>query len=880
MVLLLLASSLHKASAQTTQPSDKGDDLTELLQGVNGDANAPAPASPPPADQHDAAAAAPASASAPEHGEGAVPAEAPPAVPATAAVEKTAPIKVKKANDQQQSDHLSGNRLVEEIIVTAEKREEDIKDVPISISSFNADYLSAKGVFAQQDLPKITPGLTFSAPTGFATAFIRGIGSDAYFLADPLVVTYIDGVYFPSSTTQFQDFGTVEKIEIDKGPQGTLFGRNALGGVIAITTTDPSLTDVQATANTTYTNYTGSDPTKYSLNTSGSVSVPITDTLGISFAGLFDRDNPYYNDTAGPTGNIQPIDSGHSWAFRAKVLWKPTSNSKIKLNVYRFHESDPQRNFDVASQPSLLAVDTQPQNPFNGGYINQPPLNSSLGLTYFGSGDLNTYWVDIQVLGSYQKITALRNTDFDGTALPVAYFEATNQAPINGPFFADSHSAELRLLSTDNVPSWLKLVGGIYYFNQDSGIRNADFQATDTNLQQGVIAGVSVPGLQSLFTPLTTLLPLLPQGVELALRGGLNDDSIAGYAQGTVNFTDWMALTLGARYQSDERYILFEDQGVDLNDQTQVIIFHYSGVNDNKLPTPVIGSSVNSFNHNDYRTHTNSFDPKGSLNFHPGDGWLGTNPLLYVNYQTATVDRVFNVISLFSAPNLAQSSKLTAYEGGLKTTLFDNLVSVDAAGFYYKEKDAQTEVISLQTGGAVHFENVPGLQTIGADLSILAEILPSLTNDGLVFTLGAAYLDSTYTDYPDASGFDTVTGVYSSTNDYTGHKVVQTPKYTTSVGLNQTFRIPGGPLEAGVDFYYNSGFYFLAQNTPNTQERAYRTLGFTLSYLYEPWKTRITAFGHNVLNEHYYDARVTDDFGTTDYPAQLSTYGVSLHWNY
>jgi iron complex outermembrane receptor protein len=189
-------------------------------------------------------------------------------------------------------------------------------------------------------------------------------------------------------------------------------------------------------------------------------------------------------------------------------------------------------------------------------------------------------------------------------------------------------------------------------------------------------------------------------------------------------------------------------------------------------------------------------------------------------------------------------------------------------------------VVSLQSGGAVHFENVPALRTIGADFSVLARILPSLTADGLVLTFSGAYLDSTYTDYHNASGFDPTTGVYSNTNDFTGNRVVQTPRFTSNVGLSQTINIPGGPLEAGVDFYYNSGFYFLAQNTPNTKESSYKTLSLTLSYLYEPWNTRLTAFGRNILNEHYFAARFTNDFGTDDFPAQLSSYGLTFHWEF
>lgn len=855
----------------SAQPAEQAadDDLSSLIGNDEAAEPTPAPAAaseaPPPAETSASPAAGNETTASPQ-----------PAEPTTTTTTETIPVAALPAPAAKPKPK-SGNRLIEEIVVTAQKREEDIKDVPISIASFSADYLGAKGVVAQQDLPKITPGLTFSAPVGFATAYIRGIGSDAFILADPLVVTYIDGVYFPASTTQFQDFGAVEKVEIDKGPQGTLFGRNALGGVIAISTKDPSLSAPTAYINTTYISYTGTSASRFAQNTSAAFGIPlINDKMALGFSGLYNINDPYYDQRVGPSGDHRRIDGGHAYAIRGKFLWAPTDDSKIKLNVYKYFQTDPQRNFAVNSQPSATgqAGGVTAQDPFKGGDIDGVPLSSDKGLTYFGSGDLNTRFVTIQALTSYQKISAIRNFDFDSSTQPIAYFEAIDDPPNKKPFFANNYSGELRFLSNESAPDWLNLVGGIYYFNQDSGVAKADFQGAGTNLAQGVIAGQTVPGLAELFGPLAAATPI-PQGAQLVLGGGLNDESIAFYTQGNVKFTDWVSLTLGGRYQADKRFILYADQGVNLNDGTQRLFFHYSGVNDEMKD-----GSINTFDHRDYRTSTYDFDPKVSLNFTPADGFLGTQPLIYLNYQTASTGNIFNAISLFDAPTLAIGSKITAYEAGFKTVLFDNLVSLDTSVFHYTEDNAQTQVVSLQSGGAVHFENAPKLRIVGGDFAILAQILPSLTDGGLVLTLSAAYLDSKYVSYPNASGFDEQTGQYSATNDFSGNRVVQTPKLTANAGLNQTFKTAGGPLEFGADIYYNSGYFFLAQNTSNTKQSAYKTVGLTVSYLYERWNTRVSAFGRNVLNEKYFNARFTNDFGTDDFPAQLSTYGLTLRWDY
>lgn len=769
-----------------------------------------------------------------------------------------------------------GSRLIEEIIVTAQKREENIKDVPISIAAFSAEALDAKGISAQQDLPRITPGLTFSNAVGFSTAYIRGIGSDAFILADPLVVTYIDGVYFPASSAQFQDFGTVERVEISKGPQGTLFGRNALGGVISVTTKDPSLEGFEAIAGSSYTSFSGSKASRMSWSNSVHVSLPMTDTWALGVSGLYSRNDPYYDQRVGSDQAL--VDDGRAYAFRIKSLWQPNDVVKLRLNAYRFLTDDPQRNFAVNTSTTALTAAAQPQDPYSGGSINDVPVSRDRGITYFGSLEFNTNWLNIQLLGSDQDIVSDRTFDFDATPLPIAFFDVTDGPGYKGPIFSKSRSVELRFLSNENSPDWIEYVAGVYGYEQDSGEKGSVFRGGATNLQQGMFANVVVPGLADLYNNVLSAIPglggALPDGISVGLRGALHNESIAGYGQVTFKPLDWAALTLGARYTIDKKCVTYAEQSYYANPQSVTPLFHYDGCG-----SPVGALVTDDSDNPAYRSKTKRFDPKATLTFRPSDSWMGGDPLVYLSYQTATIGDTFNVISLFAAPDKALGSKIRAYELGMKTVVFDGLSSIDGAVFYYDETNAQTQVASLQSGGAVHFENVPKLRTIGAELASVSQILPSLTNDGLVFTLGVSYLDSEYREYPQGSGFDQQ-GIYSDTNDFTGNKVVQTPRYTVSTSINQTLEVPGGSLELGVDYYYNDGFYFLAQNTPNTEVDSYSTLGFTISYLFERWDLRVNGFGRNVLNERYQSARFTTDFGTADFPAPLAAYGLALRWNY
>lgn len=158
----------------------------------------------------------------------------------------------------------SGSRLIEEVIVTAQKREEDVQDVPIMINAFSGEKLDAFGVESTADLQKITPGLTYTYTYGYSLIYIRGVGTDAFLPnADPSVATYIDGINIGPSQGKQDTLGPVERVEVLKGPQGTLFGRNATGGAINIVTAD-SPDEFIGTAKYSIGNYNSQ---KYQLST-------------------------------------------------------------------------------------------------------------------------------------------------------------------------------------------------------------------------------------------------------------------------------------------------------------------------------------------------------------------------------------------------------------------------------------------------------------------------------------------------------------------------------------------------------------------------------------------------------------------------------------
>jgi iron complex outermembrane receptor protein len=403
---------------------------------------------------------------------------APPAPPQGDEELATIPVATDAPPPPPPEDRASGNRLIEEVVVTAQKREQNLQDVPISVQAFSADSLDARGITSTAELPRITPSLTVTSSFGYAMTYLRGIGSDAFLFADPSVVQYVDGVYNPFGVGLVSDFGEVERIEVLKGPQGTLFGRNAIGGAISIVTKKAPLDHYTVSAQATYKDF------DY-WQTRASVGVPLIDgTLGISLGGIFNEGRPYTDGTV----HGQAEDNNRTKGGRIKLRWAPAEWTELNLMAYKLDESSQSAQFGPNDHPSpILGAAIRPQDPYKGS-LDTPIAFSINSTTYSGDLQFFTDWLDIKLLGSDQHIENRQVLDFDGSPLPLVSFQAD-------PGQADVRTAELQLISNDTSwgSDWLQYIFGVYYFWSDSGLKRATFNATNTDIENGTILGLDLP---------------------------------------------------------------------------------------------------------------------------------------------------------------------------------------------------------------------------------------------------------------------------------------------------------------------------------------------------------------------------------------------------
>jgi iron complex outermembrane receptor protein len=404
------------------------------------------------------------------------------------------------ALDEQETDGVA------DIVVTAQKREERMQSVPVAVSAFSAASLDAKGVKSLTDLGAITPGLVIPTAGIGGSPRIRGVGTQiSQGGNENSVAIYVDGVYYPSAGANVMAFNNIAQVAVLKGPQGTLFGRNATGGLLQITTRDPGQS-VEANAQIGYGN----------LNTFYG-SAYVAGPLGAGLAADIAVDYKDRQDGFG-TNLFNGKEVGNSKSFSVRSKWKAAlgdaTNATLILDYNRLKGAFPAYR-PVPGELPLTGV------PFAGDKFDvnsdvQPLSNNE------------DYGVSLNIAHEFSgvnlvSISAYRHGDwkfaFDSESLPLPILSANGVVPDK------VFSQELQLISTGSGP--LNWALGVYYFNRKSG-----------------------------FIPAHLVAPALGFLQDFETRQ--DTESFAGYGQATYKVSDATALTLGLRLTSETKSYLAE----------------------------------------------------------------------------------------------------------------------------------------------------------------------------------------------------------------------------------------------------------------------------------------------------------------------------------
>jgi iron complex outermembrane receptor protein len=426
-------------------------------------------------------------------------------------------------------------QAIEEVIVTATRREESAQDVPIAISALSADAMKDVNISSAQSLTVAVPGLIVQQQAGGLTPFIRGVGSlDVSAGQESSIAMYIDGVFLPAAYGNIFNFNNVDRVEVLKGPQGTLFGRNASGGLIQVITRTPS-TESSTFGSLAYGDY-------------GALLGKFYATFGLQDDLAADVALVYLNQDEGFGRNITTgHDVGQKHEFLARTRWRYAPSDATEVNVAAMAvEATTSLGNNKQFLPGVVSpIDgtttyTGDFQNITGGIDPKIPVQGGMVSLQF---DHDFGPVSFKSISAYERLHA--DQDFDNDLVALQFIDVKIREQSYRTF-----TQEFQLLS--NSEGAFKWIAGLFYMDDDAGF-----------------AGPL--GLGLFGPPFAVGDPLFTNGVGIINR--IATKSYAGFGEVTYAFTDATKLTLGARYTRDERELTGETKllsGID-NPQTAFV---------------------------------------------------------------------------------------------------------------------------------------------------------------------------------------------------------------------------------------------------------------------------------------------------------------------
>ncbi|WP_324739800.1 TonB-dependent receptor [Tsuneonella sp. CC-YZS046] len=793
-----------------------------------------------------------------------------------------------------------------EIVVTATKREQSLNDVGISVAAISGAQLQAQRVADVSDLAKITPGLTF-APTPNATPVytLRGVGFyDSSLASYPDVSLYLDQVPLSLPVMSSKTAFDLERVEVLKGPQGTLFGNNATGGAINFVAAKPT-NDFEAGASFSYGRFN-------TIETDGFISGPITEGVKARLAVRAENGDGWQksytrDDSNGKRDNI---------AGRLLIDIEPTSDLKISLNVNGWRDQDdpqaPQRiaytpQNDVSGAPVSNVFTPSPGGPVpfaQASYPNAPRNARAADWTpeYAPEQD-NKFWqasgridydfggITLTSLTGYSELDFQNTTEGGGTALvdldlrddsgKIKSFtqevrlsnDASNRLRFTiGANYEKTSVYEKTYLAYRDTSS--TYVNGItvssYWSDQDmknyAAFGNLEFDVTDQITLKGGIRQTKAKRKAHSFNGDMPEYPITPQDVTFVGTPGVTLTNFFNALYGVIG-----PIYGGPSYAiptiTSGGSIILDTRGVNLADPSQ--------------STPVDPSTFLTAAPVDVSLNENSTSWMLGADFKPNDDLL-----LYVNvskgYKAGSAPHVSG--SIFDAYSTVKQESILAYEAGFKADLADRKISLTGAGFYYDYKNKQTRAKFVDPifGALDRLLNVPKSKIWGAELQLDARPVP-----GLTLSASATYLNAKVKKYEGAIGIESIEGLLFPVNaSFKNVRLPYAPKLQYSARADYEFDLNSnlvGLLGVGVNGQTKSYSALVVQGSDlfgapsdlydiNARTLVNANIGVGSS----DGKWRVTVWGENIFNKYYW-VNATQAYDTfVRYTGRPAEYGVTV----
>ncbi len=747
---------------------------------------------------------------------------------------------------------------VQDIVVTAQRKSENLQRAPIAITAVGGDQLRNAGVVTAQDLTALVPALQVVSAGNTPLYYVRGVGSfNGNPLSDSAIAVNFNDVYIsrPNSTNGL--YYDLERIEVLKGPQGTLYGRNATGGSINIIPRKPVLNEFGGEATLEYGNYN-------TVRFDGAANIPLNDTAALRVAGVVARHDGYMNN-----GNSDRDDVGG----RVSLLIEPHADLTINLEGDYYNEGGQGAGSVVA--PNGLKGRIDVTSPEGGAfYVTQPvsvagrnfnalPNTSKQNNQYWGASATVKWTPD---WGSVTFIPAYRGASIDYTSNAPG-FELTRREKDR------QFSGELRVASNDDQPlSWL--LGGFYFDEKiavPAFVPNSQYNLTIYNFHTGTKSTAAFGRLTYAVTP------------EFKVSAGGRFTHERKFLDGVNLSQNRLCIDFPTFVTQQQVRLAASCPGAapfpngSLNMVNALVPFNpanpFAGLNEIYGNTAILqtASVIN----------TSDKDTVNRFTWRAAAEWQVTDRnLLYANYETGFKAGGF----FFSADDgTYRPEKIQAWSAGSKNRFFDNKLQLNIEGFYWKYKDQQISVLGQDSQGNVILptRNVGNAEYKGVE----AEAQLAVTRKTLL-NFDVQYLDARYNSYiyqvpnqgPPVTGCST-SGLATPTItvNCSGFRPPNAPKWTVNIGGQQTF-----DLASGANFVLNARGHYQSNTLvgldflPQELQKSYWLVDGSITFNSSDRHLFVTAFVNNAFNRTVLNGSVVVPFSRF-IEAQLNTprtYGV------
>ena len=707
-----------------------------------------------------------------------------------------------QAAPQTAAEQAADNGGIAEIVVTAQRRQQNVQDVPIAITAIAGETLRNAGVRDPRDLTSLVPSLSMQAGTAASTTslFIRGVGiGDFNSNTTGAVGIYVDDVFIGANAGKLFNVFDGDGIEVLKGPQGTLYGRNTTAGAIRFSSRKPT-DQLSGDLSALYGRFN-------EVRLEGGVGGPIAgDMLKARISGLYHRnDGTTFNRVTG--NRVNNIDL---WAARGIIDFTPSSDALVRLIVHTGRNNGGARQFqhrgqgvDFLGQPAFLPDGTPTDgfgyadtdgNPYAGDY----DVEGKERINVFGgslTGQFTLGAVQLTSITAYEQVnrSTLEDTDASPNQVITSYYEDRPR----------QFSQELRLQSVgENTLNWI--IGGFYFH---------DTLKTDSAFDL-------LRGLRDPSAPLGGFDPVNSLGL-LRYPYTQKTDSYALFGQADYKLTDKLTATLGLRYSHDRIGMKFAS------------LFDALGT---VMPTKNFSDVTVPLLAFDERRSFNDLSWRAALNYKAGD------TLVYASFSKGYNSGGFAGGASTDAAQLSpfRSEKLYAYEVGIKTDLLDRHLRINASTFYYDYRDLQVFIFDLSGPVPVQRKlNAGNARIYGLEAEITAKPVRNLELFSAVTLMNSKY--KTFTGLTGAS--------------YAGNRLVNAPNFAGAAGIRLTVPLKDdSEIRANVEGTYTSSIFLYPDNAALTKVNGYGQLNGRLAWSAPGGRYEVALWGKNLTDKSYVTA--------------------------